>query len=61
MSISTNAILIFGVDLGDEIPPWIWLLTGVKDRRRTDPSDEGSSLLELIEALNKRLLASWWC
>ena len=39
MGQSTNGILAFGVDLGDEIPKWLWKHTGV-DENGDDPHEE---------------------
>ncbi len=37
MGQSTDAILAYGVDLGEEIPAWLWEFAGVQ---RTEETDE---------------------
>lgn len=57
MGTSTDAIVCYGIELGDEneIPEWVWELAGVKDTR-DDDDDDGSAVSALTEALNKSKL-----
>jgi hypothetical protein len=49
MGTSTDAILAFGVDLGEEVPKWVWDFAGVKQ----SGDDDGMSELDLGEELEK--------
>jgi len=44
MGQSTNGILAFGVDLGEEIPKWLWKHAGV-DETQDDPYPELEEVL----------------
>lgn len=50
MGVSTDAVVAYGVDLGEEIPQWVWDTFGLKDN-----SDEGDvDVYSLSSAAQKR-------
>lgn len=57
MGQSTDAIVCFGIALGDEneIPEWVWELAGVKDTRDDDDAED-DPVESLRDALDARKL-----